>query len=344
MKHLIPAALITALSCVLTASCAGDGRKALEKALSRYREAPSAAAIADIGDAIISMAAIESFGSPHPVESGNALVFRKENKLSVVYPFSRTIEGGEEAVLLSTDPSERTVAVAVAGGLALYTGRNTIATVPCAEGPVRAACRLDNDSVLFLAGTSLFRYSFSSETAAPFLTGAKFPPPFRGDFYRAAIIPLPGRAIVVTGIAGRYAMSIISTSPPSVILANRAVASPRVTVTDRGIRCITGSSGSWTVTEISRDGRGSREIARPGSISDIALFPAGIFYEKEEKIHALMDGSSTVRALPFGWRLAGQAGEALMAEHAGKLHVLDPGKLFTAVGIIEREAPEVFKR
>lgn len=344
MRHLNPAALLAALSCVLTASCAGDGGQALEKALSRYRETPSAAAIADIGNAVISTAGIESFGSPHPVESGNALAVRKGNTLSVVYPFSRTIEGGEDAVLLSADPSKRTVLVAVAGGLALYTGRNTIATVPCAEGTVRAACRLDNDSVLFLAGTSLFRYSFSSDTASPFLAGEKFFPPFRGDFYRAALIPLPARAVIITGIAGRYAMSIISTTPPAVILANRAVASPRIALTDRGIRCVTGVSGSWTVTEISLDGRTSREVARPGNISDIALFAAGIFYEKDEKIHALMDRSSTVRALPFGWRLAGQAGEALMAEHSGRLYVLDPGKLLKAVEIIEREAPEVFTR
>jgi hypothetical protein len=69
-----------------------------------------------------------------------------------------------------------------------------------------------------------------------------------------------------------------------------------------------------------------------------------MFYEDNEAIQALPDGSSSARALPFGWRLAGQADNILMIEHAGKLHALDPDRLFAALELIERLAPEVLKR
>ncbi|OPZ38836.1 MAG: hypothetical protein BWY96_00794 [Spirochaetes bacterium ADurb.BinA120] len=340
----IHTALHVALVCVVVASCSDDGRKALERALSRYEKSTPASTIADIGGAVIAMALVESFDEPYPIESGNSLVFRSGKKLSVVFPFRRTIEAGEDAVLLSAESTKRTLTVAGAEGLMIYSGRAAAVTVPNPEGPVRAACRLDDDTVLFLAGRSLYRYSPSSGGTTPFLKGENFSPPFRGDFYRAELKRMQGRAIVIAGIAGRYNMSIVSTAPPSIILANRAIASPRIAITDRGFRCVTGAPGLRTVTEFSPDGRVLGEIARPGRISDIALFSAGMFYEDNEAIQALPDGSSSARALPFGWRLAGQADNILMIEHAGKLHALDPDRLFAALELIERLAPEVLKR
>ncbi len=107
--------------------------------------------------------------------------------------------------------------------------------------------------------------------------------------------------------------------------------------------CVTGSPGTWTITRISIDGKSTQTLLRLSHLADIALFPEGILYEENDSLHALPRGIDIARTLPFGWRLAGQAGPTALVEHDGRLHALDTARLFTALRLIESETPEVLK-
>ncbi len=139
---------------------------------------------------------------------------RDKDGITTVYPFKRTIDGGEDTVILTTDPSDRTIAVAHRDGLVLYTGRNSRKIIPSTANPVRAACRLDDDTILFLSGNALFRHSLSKDSTSPFMAGEKFPPPFQGGFYRATLLATRGHVLIATGMAGRYNMSLLSMAGP----------------------------------------------------------------------------------------------------------------------------------
>jgi hypothetical protein len=76
----------------------------------------------------------------------------------------------------------------------------------------------------------------------------------------------------------------------------------------------------------------------------MALFPEGLLYDEGDTLRALPRGADTPRTLPFGWRLAGQALASALVEHDEKLYVLDPGRLFAALHLVERETPEVLQR
>ncbi|MCU0845089.1 MAG: hypothetical protein MUC76_09210 [Spirochaetes bacterium] len=340
----IASMIASVLSGMIAFSCADSGEESLRRAVVLYKKGPSSSTIAGIGNAILTMSESGSFKRPFPAESADTLILRDKSGTSIVFPFNRTIDGGEDTAILMASLPDRTVAAAVADGLVLYTGRSGKSIVHSPMSPVRAAGRLDEDGILFLTGNGLFRYSRSKDTAEPFLAGDKFPPPFQGGFYRASLIPSRDRVLVVTGIAGRYNMSLISTTGPSVIFKNRQVASPRLAFTESGVIYVTGTPGAWTVAETSLDGKSTRTLLKLSDLSDIALFPRGILYEENETIRALPRGTDTPRTLPFGWRLAGQAGFSALVEHDDKLYVLDAAKLFTALRLIEHDAPEVLKR
>ncbi|MGV7929579.1 MAG: hypothetical protein AB2L13_11850 [Spirochaetota bacterium] len=331
------------LFCTFAVSCSDSGESGLRKAISVYKKDPSPATVSDIGNAAMAMSAAASFKHPFPVESGNALVIRDKDGITTVYPFKRTIDGGEDTVILATDPSDRTIAVAHPDGLVLYTGRNSRKIIPSTANPVRAACRLDDDTILFLSGNALFRHSLSKDSTSPFMAGEKFPPPFQGGFYRATLLATREHVLIVAGVAGRYNMSLLSMAGPSVIFKNRQLASPRLAFTENAVMCVTGSPGTWTITRISIDGKSTQTLLRLSHLADIALFPEGILYEENDSLHALPRGIDIARTLPFGWRLAGQAGPTALVEHDGRLHALDTARLFTALRLIESETPEVLK-
>ncbi|HSV95988.1 MAG TPA: hypothetical protein VLM75_03530 [Spirochaetota bacterium] len=338
--HLLIASILFGMVAV---SCSDGGEQSLRRAVALYQKGPSSSAIVGIGNAVLAMSEAGSFKRPFPAESGDALILRDKSSISIVFPFNRTIDGGEDTVILMASLPDRTVAAAHEDGLVLYTGRNGKRTVHSPKNPARAAGRLDGDAILFLTGNGLFRYSHSKDLATPFLAGEKFPPPFQGGFYRASLVPHRELVLIITGIAGRYNMSLVSTTVPSVIFKNRQVASPRLAFWESCIIYVTGAPGAWTVAETSLDGRSTRTLLRLSRLSDIALFPGGVLYKEDETLQALPRGTNTPRSLPFGWRLAGQAGPAALVEHDGSLYALDAAKLFTALRLIEHQSPEVLK-
>lgn len=328
----------------LTAGCIRNSEEKISKGIDLFNNEEFTRANVYFEEGLIGSALVKKLDEIKFSFAENAIFYRKNKILKIVWPLELNIETNENYNMLSYDPGSKKLGISNGYDINIYNDEGDLLKTcgPTPDEQRIKAFTISNEKIYYFKDGKIFVYDLHSDSVN-FLANDKTSNSFGKESYNVKLYKADNLLGIAAGIAGRYFLNILDLKSNTMILQNAALASARLFIKNNEVYYVSGDAGKYSCIMQTISPKKTKIISEFGSLSDIEIFSSGSLYEDKSGFGIIDFEKSVNLKTPFHYEISGQCSGKAVIKFSNNYYIIDMPAFLDNIRSINDKVPSIFR-